>query len=232
MTAAFSMSAAYLPAAEPRLRPSWVRPAILGLVVACHGLAFFLARGAVRPIEPFSALEISLERMDAAPEETVSPESPPPEPETPAVKQELAAPPPVVAPDAPPLPKAEVKPAPKPVAVQKKHDAPVKAHKPTDMAKPSGAGSMSRGDFQALLIGELKRRMFYPEAARAAGVTGAVGVTFVVGPAGRVISQSITRSSGNAALDGAARVVMSAIRTPPPPGGRYSVSTNLTFHTR
>ena len=57
-----------------------------------------------------------------------------------------------------------------------------------------------------------------------------VGVAFTVGPSGRGISQSVTRSSGNAALDSAAHAILSAIHTPPPPGGRFSTSTNLRFN--
>jgi TonB family protein len=47
-----------------------------------------------------------------------------------------------------------------------------------------------------------------------------------------VISQSITRSSGNGALDGAARAIMSALQTPPPPGGRFSTATSIRFSFR
>jgi TonB family protein len=45
-----------------------------------------------------------------------------------------------------------------------------------------------------------------------------------------VTSQSITHSSGNPVLDAAARTTLSGIRTPPPPGGRFSTSTNIRFH--
>ena len=49
------------------------------------------------------------------------------------------------------------------------------------------------------------------------------GVAFTIGPSGRVVSQSITRSSGNPMLDSAARTTLSAIHTPPPRTG-WSVS--------
>ena len=67
------------------------------------------------------------------------------------------------------------------------------------------AKGRSTASFAGLVIAELNRRKFFPAAARQAGATGAVGVAFTIGPSGRVISQSITRSSGNGALDGAAR---------------------------
>ena len=38
-----------------------------------------------------------------------------------------------------------------------------------------------------------------------------------------------TRGSGNVALDGAARAMMSAIQRPPPPGGSFSTSTTIRF---
>jgi protein TonB len=98
------------------------------------------------------------------------------------------------------------------------------------VAEGSRSGGMSSATYAALLAGELRRHTFYPAAARAVGATGTVGVVFTVGPSGRVISQSITRSSGNAALDAAAHAIMSAVRTPPPPGGRFSTSTNLRFN--
>jgi periplasmic protein TonB len=91
-------------------------------------------------------------------------------------------------------------------------------------------GGMSSASYAGLLAAELRRHTFYPAAARAVGATGSVGVAFTVGPSGRVISQSVTRSSGNAALDSAAHAILSAIHTPPPPGGRFSTSTNLRFN--
>jgi protein TonB len=92
------------------------------------------------------------------------------------------------------------------------------------------ASAMSPAAYAGLLAAEIRRHTFYPSAARAAGATGIVGVAFTVGPSGRIISQSITRSSGNPTLDAAARTTLSAIHTPPPPGGRFSTSTNIRFH--
>jgi protein TonB len=55
-------------------------------------------------------------------------------------------------------------------------------------------------------------------------------VAFTVGPSGRVVSQSITRSSGNAALDNAAHAIVSAVSAPPPPGGTFLTRTNIRFN--
>jgi periplasmic protein TonB len=97
---------------------------------------------------------------------------------------------------------------------------------------PDGAGpsGVSRGDYAGLLLAEVNRHRFYPSAARAEGATGGVGVAFTIGPSGRVVSQAITRSSGHAALDAAARAILSAVQAPPPPGGRFSTNTIIRFH--
>ena len=55
-------------------------------------------------------------------------------------------------------------------------------------------------------------------AASAAGATGSVGVAFTLAASGWVVSQSLTRSSGNATLDGAAKAIVSALQAPPPQG--------------
>ena len=118
-------------------------------------------------------------------------------------------------------------------AERRRMDKAQKAQQEARRGAPGGgpkAGGMSSASYAVLLSAELRRHSFYPAAARAVGATGSVGVAFTVGPSGRVISQSVTRSSGNAALDSAAHAIMSAIHTPPPPGGRFSTSTNLRFN--
>jgi protein TonB len=89
---------------------------------------------------------------------------------------------------------------------------------------------MSKASYAGLVLAELNRRKFFPAAARAAGVTGAVGVAFTIGPSGRVVSASITRSSGDSALDGAARAILGALHAPPPPGGAFSTATSIRFN--
>ena len=51
----------------------------------------------------------------------------------------------------------------------------------------------------------IRSRLFYPQAARARGAKGVVGVTFTIGSSGAVTSFAITRSSGDHDLDAAAR---------------------------
>lgn len=196
---------------------------------------------------------------DQVKQEEVTPAELPP-PAAPAAEQaELTAPPPeVIGPEAIPLPVEKprpiVKPKAKPAVEEPDHNEPTPAElqaqkrrsqeaaerrrkaQEARMAQRRGVANaareagMSRGNYAGLLAAELRRRQFYPAAARAQGATGSVGVAFTVGPSGRVVSQSITNSSGSAALDGAARAMMSAVHTPPPPGGSFSTSTTIRFH--
>lgn len=95
----------------------------------------------------------------------------------------------------------------------------------------NGAASAgARANYGAIVAAELNRHKFYPPAARAAGETGSVGVTFVIGPSGRVVSHAITSSSGSAALDAAVRNMMASAHAPPPPGGSFRGSININFN--
>jgi protein TonB len=265
-------------AAEPRdmVRPPWLRPLALLLILAFHSLMFVAVKGRPAALSPLDTVEVSLVPLgDAAedqkkqdevkPAEMAAPEPPPlqqaervepvePPPPPPQVAVPEAVPLPVEPPKpvtqakpvTPPPAVVEKKPPPKPVAAR--DDQRQKAREEREIAErrkalearqelkrgaangATQASSMSPAAYAGLLAAEIRRRTFYPAAARAAGATGAVGVAFTVGPSGRVISQSITRSSGNPVLDAAARTTLSGIHTPPPPGGRFSTSTNIRFH--
>jgi protein TonB len=89
---------------------------------------------------------------------------------------------------------------------------------------------MSRASYAALVIAQIQAHRFYPESARTRGEQGAVGVSFTIGPNGRVGSAAVVRSSGFAELDGAAREILRSISPPPPPGGSFSASTTIRFH--
>lgn len=79
------------------------------------------------------------------------------------------------------------------------------------------------------MVAQIRAHKFYPAAALDAHESGDVGVLFVVASSGRIASVTITRSSGAATLDQAARTIIDAIELPPPPGGFYSGSTQLDF---
>jgi protein TonB len=91
------------------------------------------------------------------------------------------------------------------------------------------ASPVARASYAALLAAEIAHHKAYPEAARAAGVTGSVGVSLTVGPSGRVVSHAITRSSGNVALDREVDAMMTAVQAPPPPGGSFQAAVTIHF---
>ncbi|HUO55352.1 MAG TPA: energy transducer TonB [Rhodoblastus sp.] len=92
------------------------------------------------------------------------------------------------------------------------------------------AARAARASYGATIAAELNRHKYYPPAARARGETGSVGVVFSVGPSGRIVAHSISRSSGSAALDGAVHAMMARAHAPPPPGGSFRGSININFN--
>ncbi|NLH82557.1 MAG: energy transducer TonB, partial [Phyllobacteriaceae bacterium] len=86
--------------------------------------------------------------------------------------------------------------------------------------------------YASLVAGEIRRRRYYPEEARRAGLAGTVVVAFTIGPGGGVAAHSIVRSSGHAALDAAVRGMMAGMRLPPPPGGVFRATVPVRFETR
>ncbi|GAB1715828.1 MAG: hypothetical protein NTAFB05_08700 [Nitrobacter sp.] len=94
----------------------------------------------------------------------------------------------------------------------------------------SAANRMSRSAYGALVSAEINRHKTYPASARSAGIAGSVGVVFSVGASGAIVSHSITRSSGNGALDAAVHGMMAAAHPPPPPGGHFRGSVTIHFN--
>ncbi|MBB4200012.1 hypothetical protein CCR94_21690 [Rhodoblastus sphagnicola] len=255
-------------AANWDLRPTWLRPATLALVVAAHFGLLLVAQANINPPPSLDAMEVALvpegdATVDQAPREEIKPQEETAESPVspPAQSAELTAPPPRQATaDAPPLPLAKPKPISKPKPEVEDDDEPRpaelreiqrkkrlaeqrrreerKAQEARQEAHRGAAGGaraesgLSSANFAGLVIAQLNRHKFYPAAAQASGATGSVGVAFTIGPSGRVISQSVIRSSGSSALDSAAHAIMSSLQTPPPPGGRFSTSTNINFHMR
>jgi protein TonB len=254
---------------SPALRPVWLRPTALALIVAAHSTAFLTFKPDVAAAPPLESLEVGLVPLgesdaDQKSQEEIAPAAPPPAEAVAAAPPELTAPPPqTTAPEAPPLPVAKPTP-PKPVAKLEDEPDPTAERRKRELAEKRrqereareealerreaqaaraeakrgaahgaqhGSG-MSPTAYAGLVVAELNRKKFFPAAARAAGITGSVGVAFTIGPSGRVVSQSITRSSGNGALDGAAHAILSSLHTPPPPGGRFSTATSIRFNLR
>jgi len=255
-------------AAAVALRPAWLRPTALALIVAAHSTAFMVFNPNAVPAPPLESMEVGLvplgeSDVEQKPQEEIAPAVAPPPPAEAAASPELTATPPqTIAPEAPPLPIAQPKNEPSPADLQRmerrKRELAEKRRREEEARQEARdealerrraqearakalrgaangaqhASGMSPAAFAGLVVAELNRRKFFPAAARAAGVTGAVGVAFTIGPSGRVVSQSITRSSGNGALDGAAHAILSSLHTPPPPGGRFSTATSIRFNLR
>jgi periplasmic protein TonB len=106
-------------------------------------------------------------------------------------------------------------------------------------AAPKSARSASRsGDsskWDSRLRSWINRHTRYPSAAKAQGAEGSAYVTFTVDSSGRVLSASLTRSSGNAALDRAALSVLQGATVPAPPpelGRRQSRTAPFVFNLR
>jgi protein TonB len=236
-------------------RPEWLRPLALCLVLALHATLLLAIKRQPSPFAPLATVEVTLEPLgDSAADQPKMDEIIPAEPPLPTLSSpvepsELTAPPPkIVAPESVPLPVEKPRPVimtkPKRVVedrpkrevlrAQATETAERRKARTAQQAVRRGVAEASNGfsgrNYAGMLAAELRRQQFYPAEARTQGATGSVGVAFSVGPSGRVVSQSITRSSGNAALDGAARAMMGAVHAPPPPGGQFSTSTTIRFH--
>jgi protein TonB len=94
------------------------------------------------------------------------------------------------------------------------------------------AAAASRASYGAIISAEIARHKIYPAEARAAGASGTIGVAFTVGAEGRIVTHTITRSSGNPVLDGAIDPMMAAVQAPPPPGGVFRGSVSVRFDLR
>ncbi|WP_438501520.1 TonB family protein [Methylosinus sp. 3S-1] len=91
------------------------------------------------------------------------------------------------------------------------------------------APHMSKAAYAALVSAEIHRHKHYPASARQSGSTGAVSVIFSIGPSGAIVSHSITRSSGNGAIDAAVHEMLAISHPPPPPGGFFYGNVTISF---
>lgn len=96
----------------------------------------------------------------------------------------------------------------------------------------AGSSSMSASAWQGLVSARVNGNTRYPPTAQ--GATGASSVSFSIDRSGRLISASLSRSSGSAALDAeaVATVRRSSPFPPPPaelPGGRFNFTKTINF---
>jgi TonB family protein len=135
-------------------------------------------------------------------------------------------------PQARPSPKATR--APRPAEAQSRLPAAEASRGAPSTSAPSSAaaGAASLSAYIGEVSAAIRSRMFYPPAARARGVKGVVGVAFTIGASGALASFAITRSSGDADLDAAARTLVQSARFPPPPGGSAHIATSFNYVPR
>ncbi|MBJ6123866.1 energy transducer TonB [Microvirga splendida] len=157
------------------------------------------------------------------------------EPAAPEVQAVVAVPPPETVVARPveekAAPKPEKKPPPKP-AERKPAPRRTVAERPTPPSNATrGQASSSREDmggsaasadpaarnrYLASLAAALQRRLRYPDAARAQGISGVAQIRFTVDRSGRVVGASLVRSAGHPALDQAALATAAPGSSVPP----------------
>jgi|GEM_PF-6656710 len=184
----------------PSPKPSyWVQGTAVAIyLLAVSGLAFYSARPAQLADE--DAVELVMLPPPAIPEEAPPPpppvaEEPPPPPPPPLAEE------PAVAPVEPPPPAPKPQPKPKPKVVEHK---PI----PAQVAAPSTVPANAVASFYANQVHARIAAAARALVSRPGHPTGRVGYHIVISPAGTLISQSITSSSGNPALDAAALQIL------------------------
>ena len=236
------------PALAWRAGPRWA--ACLLVILGLHAaLVAQLMRRANDPAPVATLAEPVLLDLSPEPQPAVTP----PVPLATAAPPELA-PPPEPAPAAPPLTTPDSDPLPpprQPVPSPPKHPRPPKpparppappsqaeatspaapppspsapATAPAPRADPQAAAS-----WRSLLMGRLLAAKRYPERARSRGDQGVALATFTMDRAGRVIAQSLVRSSGSALLDEEAlALIHRAEPLPAPPADVPGATLTLT----
>jgi periplasmic protein TonB len=86
-------------------------------------------------------------------------------------------------------------------------------------AARAAAGEASSGAYAAQVRAILQSRA---NGLGLEDVEGVVGISFQVGPSGRLLSHGISRPSGNGMIDRAIRSMLASLSFPPPPGGSFS----------
>lgn len=118
---------------------------------------------------------------------------------------------------APPEQREKPKPAkdrPKPIA-EKPPQPSEEAPAPRTTAPPQAAQA-ARASYNGMLSAHLQRYKQYPPASRSAGEQGVAMLSFTVGRNGQVLSSSLAKSSGSAALDAETMAMIRRAQPLPP----------------
>lgn len=203
------------------------------LVLAVHAVAIIIALrwSSAQVVElPPAAMMVELaplpEPAPPPPPRVVQPQPPAPVEEMPlpklveAPKPEIAIPKPVKPKVKPQPPKPEKKPEPpqekpadaKPVEAPPTAAPPAKSEAPPQPPSPPSDSNAKR-TWQSELQQHLAKYQKYPEEVRRRNISGSTHLRFEVDADGKVISVSITESSGNALLD---RATLDMIRRAQP----------------
>jgi protein TonB len=85
----------------------------------------------------------------------------------------------------------------------------------------SSGGNQSSSQYRSIVQARLSARRGAISSSAGSSARGRVIIAFSIGASGRVTSVSVSKSSGDARLDAAARSVVAATSFPPPPGGSF-----------
>jgi protein TonB len=229
------------------VRPGWLRPGLLVVVIGVHACAaLFLTLPRTEMPAGVDSIEITIAQgapeVQPAPEPPpeVKPDPPPPEPPPdPPKEPPPEVPPPVVPPPpepAPPVITAPAKrqvaealplpprPKPKPPAPKPPvQTAPPPEPEAPELAEAQAQLAQARATYGSKVLAEIRNHRISTSGL------GSVVVGFEVGPEGDMTTVTVVRSSGQSELDSAALRMVRASRPGPPPDGRFSGTTTINF---
>jgi periplasmic protein TonB len=175
-------------------------------------------QAALTPAEPSAPLPVAeLPAPEANPPlaspQQVKPALPRPTPPSPPLQKTPAAKTPAAS---PPLRQHQ-----KPAASRPSRGQPSSTPAPSAVGAAGAAASKADVDsYRAAVFARIAAAVHYPDSARERGAEGVAAVSFAFDAAGRVTSESLTRSSGDATLDDDALAsVRRASPLPAPPAG-------------
>lgn len=177
------------------------------------------------PVDPVVPPPPDVQSQDA------TPVAPPPPP-APVIQPPVQEPPKKPEPEKPKVAVKPVqKPRPKPPAKERVEERLAQKAQKVGLAEGKAVDAgLTKEAYSAIINAQINAHRFYPEAARSAGITGRVVIAFTIGAGGTAVGVTIAQSSGNSALDEAARQAVRAIHAPPPPGGPFSASKSFNFN--
>ncbi|CAN3989945.1 hypothetical protein [Methylocystis bryophila] len=218
----------------PAIRPPWLRPLSIAVVLLGHvalGLLFMnFALEKIVPLDSMSADLIPEGDQFESVEQVELEDTPPPE----AVEQpDFAIPPPLVMhPEAPPLPAKKQVVEPEKRVVEKRQERPRAEHKQQAQERhrlgmeggQAASGGISRATYAALLSAAIRRHVPGSSSLGA----GTASCSFHIGPGGGMGGVACSGSTpAHAAL---LHRAIASVQAPPPPGGRFFASQSVKFH--